>query len=100
MGKFEAGPASGSRSGLTPSPQRLLCARSGRSEIAYAAIGVPGISRKFGGPDFARGSVQFGDNFNNDRITDSRRFEAGDPPQIVSVTGSICRKSTYDELRG
>ena len=24
---------------------------------AYAAIGVPGISRKFGGPDFARGSV-------------------------------------------
>ena len=24
---------------------------------AYAAIGIPGMPRKFGGPDFARGSV-------------------------------------------
>ena len=23
----------------------------------YAAIGIPGMSRKFGGPDFAKGSV-------------------------------------------
>ncbi len=48
---------------------------------AYAAIGVPGIPRKFGGPDFAREAFQFGDNFINDRITDLRQFEAGDPPR-------------------
>ena len=67
---------------------------------AYAAISVPGVSRKFGGPTLQREAFQFGDNFINDRITDLRRFEAGDPPQIVSVTGSICRKNTYDEFRG
>jgi hypothetical protein len=36
----------------------------------------------------------------NDRITDSGRVDAGDPPQIASVTVSICRKNTYDKLRG
>jgi hypothetical protein len=45
-------------------------------------------------------TFQFGDNFVNDRITDSRRFDAGDPPQIVSVTSSICRKNAYDKFRG
>ena len=46
-------------------------------------------------------AFQFEDNFINDRITDSRRFEAGDPPQIVSVTGSICKETTtYDVFRG
>jgi hypothetical protein len=45
------------------------------------AIGVRGISRKFGGPDFAREAFQFGDNFINDRITDLQQFEAGEPPR-------------------
>jgi hypothetical protein len=49
---------------------------------ACAAIGASGKSRKFGGPDFARGvALQFGDNFINGRITDLRQFEAGDPPR-------------------
>ena len=46
---------------------------------AYAAVGALGKSREFGGPDFARGSASFGENFINDRITDLRQFEAGDP---------------------
>ena len=42
------------------------------------------ISRKFGGPDFARGAFQFGDNFVNDRITGLRQIEAGDRLDRVS----------------
>jgi hypothetical protein len=45
-------------------------------------------------------AFQFGDKFINDRITDLRQFEAGAPPPIMSVTGSICRENTYDEFRG
>jgi hypothetical protein len=44
-----------------------------------AAIGVPRVSRKFGGPTLQKEAFQFGDNFINDRITDLRQFEAGDP---------------------
>ena len=60
---------------------------------------VPGISRKFGGPTLQGEAFQFGDNFINDRITGLRRFEAA-TASIVSVTGSICRKNTYDDFRG
>jgi hypothetical protein len=60
----------------------------------------PGNIAEVRQPDFATEAFLFGDSFINGRITDSRRFEAGNPPQIVSVTGSICRKNTYDELRG
>jgi hypothetical protein len=30
----------------------------------------------------------------DDRIIDSRQFDAGDRPRLVSVIGSICRKNT------
>ena len=46
-----------------------------------AAIRIPGVPRQFGGPDLAKGAFQFGDNFINDRITNLRQFEAGDPPR-------------------
>jgi hypothetical protein len=46
---------------------------------AYAAIGVPGLSRKFGGPDLQGDAFQFGDKFIDDRITDLRQFETSDP---------------------
>jgi hypothetical protein len=56
--------------------------------------------RSSAAPTLQGEAFQFGDNFINDRITEPRRFEARDPPQIVSVTGSICRKNSYDEFRG
>ena len=60
---------------------------------------IPGMPRKFGGPDFAR------ERFNSEIISsmiesliyDSSRRR---PASIVSVTGSICRENTYDEFRG
>jgi hypothetical protein len=64
----------------------------------------PSAHREYRGssaaPTLQGEAFQFADNFIDDRITDSRRFEAGDRPQIVSATGSICRKNTYDEFRG
>jgi hypothetical protein len=48
---------------------------------AYAAIGVRGISWKFGGPTLQGEVFQFGDNFINDDITDLRQLKAGDPPR-------------------
>jgi hypothetical protein len=65
----------------------------------YAAIGIPGMPRKFGGADFA--SVK---RLNSEIISsmiDSliTTFRGGRPISIV-VTGSICRKNTYDESRG
>jgi hypothetical protein len=41
---------------------------------------------------------QFGDKLIDGRITDADR--GGRPASIVSVTGSISRKNTYDEFRG
>ena len=64
----------------------------------------PSASREYRGssaaPTLQGEAFQFGDNFINDRINDLRQFEAGDPPSIVSVTGSICRENTYDEFGG
>jgi hypothetical protein len=59
-----------------PSARYRAARRAGwrRNCHVYAAIGIPGMPRKFGGPDFARGAFQFGDNFINDRITDLRQF--------------------------
>ena len=45
------------------------------------AIGVPGVSRKFGGPALQGKRFKSEINFINDRITDLRQFEAGDPPR-------------------
>jgi hypothetical protein len=36
-------------------------------------LGVRGLSRKFGGPTLQGEALQFGDNFINDRITNSKR---------------------------
>jgi len=41
---------------------------------------VPGLLQKFGGPDLQGEAFQW-DTFINDRITDLRQFEAGDPPR-------------------
>jgi hypothetical protein len=72
--------------------EELSCLRRHRRPGNIAEVRQPRLCK---GKRF-----QFGDNFINDRITESRRFEAGDPPQIVSVTGSIYGKNTYDEFRG
>ena len=53
----------------------------------------PSASREYRGssaaPTFRGKAFQFGENFINDRTTESPQFEAADPTQIVSVTGSI-----------
>jgi hypothetical protein len=44
----------------------------------------PSVSREYRGSSAAptlQEAFQFGDNFINDRITDLRQFEAGDPPR-------------------
>jgi hypothetical protein len=53
----------------------------------------PGKIAEVRRPRLCKGQAfQFGDRFINDRITDSRRVEAGRPASIASVTGSICRE--------
>jgi hypothetical protein len=48
---------------------------------AHAAIGALENRGSSTAPTLQGEALQFGDNFINDRITDLRQFEAGDPPR-------------------
>jgi hypothetical protein len=55
--------------------------RDGEGTVMPTPPAVPENTWKFGGPDFAEGALN-SENFINDRITDLRQFEAGNPPRM------------------